>query len=174
VLPGFALPEAGEEAGALTGPHLLVELYGLVLVEGMIDLLYVLPSDASDCQGHPPTEVHPEVLHPLRPYHPAAELALFDLARVDRFLAQFTWSYQVSKVGQFRIANHTYSVGKAHAGQRVDVRFDPHDRHFVFREGQSGKTIKRCPAKGPDVATITGLDAPPVQPSGPIQLSFPW
>ena len=135
---------------------------------------YVLPSDAGDCQGRPPMEVHPEVLHPLRPYHPAAELALFDLAHVDRFLAQFIWSYQVSKVGQFRIANHTYSVGKAHAGQRVDVRFDHHDRHFVFREGQSGKTIKRCPAKGLDVATITGLDAPPVQPSGPIQLSFPW
>jgi len=135
---------------------------------------YVLPSDAGDCQGHPPMEVHPEVLHPLRPYHPAAEMALFDLARVDRFLAQFTWSYKVSKVGQFRIAQYTYSVGKTRAGQRVDVRFDPHGRHFVFREGQSGKTIKRCPAKGLDVATITGLDAPAAQPNEPIQLSFPW
>jgi len=135
---------------------------------------YVLPSDAGNCQGRPPMEVHPKVLHPLRPYHPAAELALFDLDRVDRFLAHFTWSYRVSKVGQFRIANHTYSVGKAHAGQRVDVRFDSHDRHFVFCEGQSGKTIKRCPAKGLDVATITGLDAPAIQPNEPIQLSFPW
>ena len=135
---------------------------------------YVLPSDAGDCQGRPPMEVHPEVLHPLRPYHPAAELALFDLARVDRFLAQFTWSFQVSKAGQFRIANRTYSVGKAYASQRVDVCLDPYDRHFVFREGQSGKIIKRCPARGLDVGTITGLDAPAVQPNGPIQLSFPW
>ena len=135
---------------------------------------YVLPSDAGDCQKRPPMEAHPEVLHPLRPYHPAAELALFDLARVDRFLAQFTWSYKVSKVGQVCISNHAYSVGTAHAGQRVDVRFDSHDRHFVFSEGQSGKTIKRCPAKGLDVATITGFDAPPIQPNGSIQLSFPW
>ena len=135
---------------------------------------YVLPSDAGDCQGRPPMKVHPEVLQPLRPYHPAAELALFDLARVDRFLAQFAWSYKVSKVGQFRIAQHTYSVGTAYAGQRVDVRFDPHDRHLVFRNGQSGETIKRCPAKGLDVATITGLDAPAIQPNEPIQLSFPW
>jgi len=88
---------------------------------------YVPPSDAGDCQGHPPMEVHPEVLHPLRPYRSAVELALFDLARVDRFLAQFTWSYKVSKVGQVDIAQHTYSVGKAYAGQRVNVCFDPHD-----------------------------------------------
>lgn len=136
---------------------------------------YVLPSDAGDCQGRPPMKVHPEVLEPFRPYHPAAELALFDLARVDRFLARFTWSYKVSKVGQVRIAQHTYSVGTAHAGQRVDVRFDPGDRHFVFSKSQSGEIIKRCPAQGLHVATITGLEAPPTQqPSGPIQLSFPW
>jgi len=135
---------------------------------------YVLPSEAGDCQGRPPMEAHPEVLHPLRPYHPAAELALFDLARVERFLARFTWSYKVSKVGQVRVANHTYLVGKAHAGQRVDVRFDPQDRHFVFCEGQSGQPIKRCPAKGLDVAAITGLDALTIQPNEPIQLSFPW
>lgn len=135
---------------------------------------YVLPSEAGDCHRRPPMQVHPEVLHPLRPYRPAAELALFDLARVDHFLAQFGWSYKVSRVGQVRIAQHTYSVGKAHAGQRIDVRFDPHDRHFVFREGQSGKTIKRCPAKGLDAITITGLDAPAIPASEPIQLSFPW
>ena len=134
---------------------------------------YVLPSNAGDCQNRPPMEVHPEVLRPLRPYHPAAELALFDLARVDRFLAQFTWSYKVSKVGQVSIAGHTYSVGIAHAGQQVDVRFDPQDRHFVFHDGQTGRFIKRCPAKGLDVATITGLDVP-MESNKPIQLSFPW
>jgi hypothetical protein len=135
---------------------------------------YVLPSEAGDCQGRPPMEVHPEVLQPLRPYHPAAELVLFDLAQVDRFLARFTWSYKVSKVGQVRIADHSYSVGKAHAGERVDAQFDPEDRHFVFRESQNSQLIKRFPAKGLDVATITGLDAPEPQPCEPIQLSFPW
>jgi hypothetical protein len=135
---------------------------------------YVLPSEAGDCRGRPPMEVHPEVLRLLRPHHPAAELALFDLARMDRFLAQFTWSYKVSKVGQVRIADHAYSVGTTHAGQRVDVRFDPRDRHFVFYEGQNGQLIKRRPAKGLDVETITGLNTPVSQPHEPIQLSFPW
>lgn len=135
---------------------------------------YVLPSHAGDCQGHPPVEVHPRALRPLRPYHPAAELALFDLSRMDRFLAQFTWAYKVSEVGQVRIAHRTYSVGTAHAGQYVDVRFDPHDRHFIFYDGQRGQPIKRRPAKELDIATITGLDVPVIQPHEPIQLSFPW
>lgn len=135
---------------------------------------YVLPSDAGDCQGHPPIEAHPEVLCPLRPYHSAAELALFDLARVDRFLARFTWSYKASKVSQICIADHAYSVGIVHAGQYVDVHFDPQDRHFVFCEDQSGQLIKRSPVKGLDTATITGLGAPVAQPDEPVQLSFPW
>lgn len=133
----------------------------------------VLPSEAGDCKGRPPIVAHPEALRPLRPYHPAAELALFSLSRVDRFLAQFTWSYQVSKVGQFDIAKHKYSVGVAYAGRRVDVRFDPQDRHFVFSDAEDGTTIKRSPAKGLDLATITGLDVPLGQSDKPVQLSFP-
>jgi transposase InsO family protein len=42
----------------------------------------VLPSNAGECHGRPPMQVHPEVLQPLRPFHPTAELALFDLGRV--------------------------------------------------------------------------------------------
>jgi transposase InsO family protein len=135
----------------------------------------VLPSQAGDCRGRPPFQVHPEVLTPHRPYHLAVEFSLFDLNQVDQFLAQFTWSYRVSKVGQVDIADHMYQVGTAHAGQRVDVRLDPSDRHFVFSDSQSGATIKRYPAKGLDIATITGLDYAPADESNePIQLSFPW
>ena len=134
---------------------------------------HVLPSDAGDCHGCPPVKAHPEVLHPLRPYHPSAELALFSPDRVDHFLAKFTWSYKVSEVGQFNILKRPYSVGTAHAGERVDVRFDPQDRHFVFSEAETGITIKRCPAKGLDTAAITGLDVPSTQSGELVQLSFP-
>jgi transposase InsO family protein len=134
---------------------------------------YILPSHAGDCHGRPPLEVHPEVLQQLRPYHPSAELALFSLDRVDRFLAKFTWSYKVSQVGQFKILKCTYSIGTTHAGERVDVRFDPEDRHFVFSEAKTGVTIKRCPAKGLNTAAITGLDVPPIQSNEFVQLSFP-
>lgn len=134
---------------------------------------YILPSEAGDRQGRPLMRADPEVLRSLCPYHPAAELALFNLARVDRFLARFTWSYKVSKVGQVCIVNHKYSVGKAYAGRRMDIRLELHDRHFVFCDDQGGQLIKRCPAEGLDAATITGLDVPAIQPDEPFQLSFP-
>ena len=134
---------------------------------------HVLPSDAGDCHGCPPVKAHPEVLHPLRPYHPSAELALFSTDRVDHFLAKFTWSYKVSEVGQFNILKRPYSVGTVHTGERVDVRFDPQDRHFVFSEAETGITIRRCPAKGLDTAAITGLDVPSTQSGELVQLSFP-
>jgi len=70
-------------------------------------------------------------------------------------IIKYLWSYEVSKVGQVCIANHGYSVGKTLAGRRVDIRFDPHDRRFVFCEGESGQPIRRCPAKGLDVTTVT-------------------
>jgi len=112
---------------------------------------YVLPSDAGDCQGRPPIEMHPGVLHLLRPYHLGAELALFDLARVDRSWAQFTWSYLVSKVGQFRIAKQTYSVGKVRAGQPVSML---------------ALTLM--------TDTLSSARARVAKPSNAVQLSFPW
>jgi transposase InsO family protein len=132
----------------------------------------VLPSRARDCNGGVPIEVHPEVCNPRRPYHPGIELTLFDLARVDDFLSRFSWSYKVSKMGQFRIAKQRYSLGQAVANQYIDARFEPDGRQFAFYDGRKGKLVKRCPAKGLDVAIITGLDIPPSPPPGPIQLSF--
>jgi len=134
----------------------------------------VLPSHAGDCRGCPPFQAHPEVLQPLRPYHPSAELELFSLERVDRFLAQFSWQHKVTQNGQVSVHSHLYYVGRAHAGKTVDVRFDPTDRHFVFTHAKTGKVLKRCPAHGLDVATITGLEVPTPPPEEPVQLSFPW
>jgi hypothetical protein len=87
-------------------------------------------------------------------------LALFDLKRVDNYLATFTWERKVGKTGQITIGgrHQRYSVGRAYAGQQVLVRFDPTDRHFVFFDpNQPKKEIGRRPARGLDVADITGL-----------------
>lgn len=104
-------------------------------------------------------------------YHPGIELTLIESTRVDHFLSRFSWSYKVSKMGQFRIAKQRYSVGQAVANRYIDARFEPDGRQFAFYNGQTGKLVKRCPAKGLDVAIITGLDIPLSAP-GPIQLSF--
>ncbi len=134
----------------------------------------VLPSHAGDCEGHAPMTVHPEVNVPLRPYAPEAELALFDLPRVDHFLARYTWPHQVSKMGQVTVGPHLYYVGIAYAGKTVNVRFDPHDRCLVFHDVEDDHRIRRQPIKDLTVATITGIETPLPATGQPIQLSFPW
>ena len=132
----------------------------------------VLPSQAGDCQGGIPLQVHPEVLLVQRPYHPTAELSLFSLARVDQFLSQFTWQYKVSAVGQIAIHDYQYGVGAPHAGKTIDVRFDPRTREFVFSDAQTTQEVKRHPARGLDPSEITGLVTPILIEHQPIQLSF--
>jgi hypothetical protein len=116
--------------------------------------------------------VHPEVLQVQRPYHPAAELTLFLLTRVDCFLSQFAWHYKVSAVGQIPIHDHQYGVGTVHAGKTIDVRFDPRNREFVFSDAQTAQEVKRHSARGLDVATITGLELSLPTEHQPLQLSF--
>jgi hypothetical protein len=132
----------------------------------------VFPSQAGDCHGGIPLQVHPEVLQVRRPYHPAAELTLFSLTRVDEFLSQFIWQYKVSVTGQMAIHDHPYGIGTAYAGQTIDVRFDPKTREFIFSDAQTAQEVKRHPARGLDVPTITGLNAPMPAEHQPLQLSF--
>jgi hypothetical protein len=134
----------------------------------------VLPSQAGDCNGCPPMAVHPEVNVPLRPYASDAELALFDLKRVDDFLARYTWPHQVSQVGQVTVGPHAYGVGSAYARKTVNVRFDPRDRCLTFHDVKDDHLIRRQPIKDLTVATITGVETPPPATGQLIQLSFPW
>lgn len=181
--PGQATDQAHVERGHrtwndwLTQPQPTPDLttYHAALVQARYMHNKVLPSWAGDCQGRMPYQAHPEVRIPVRPFVPEAELLLFQLARVDRFLAQFAWQHKVTKSSQVSIGESVYYVGRALAGTQTTVRFDPTDRHFVFAHPQTGKELKRCPAKGLDVPTITGLKAEDVlQLSQPYQLSLPW
>jgi len=146
-----------------------------ILDQSTHELNFELPSRAKDCAGRPPIVAHPELLQPRRPFRPELELALFDLARVDAYLATFTWTRYVDKNGRVSLGGkqRRYSVGRNYAGQEIIVRFDPQDRHFVFSEANgSKKTIKRLPAKGLDVGDLTGLETWPTG-LGPQQLSLP-
>jgi len=134
----------------------------------------VLSSHAGDCQGRIPYQAHPEVCIPIRPFVPEAELLLFSLDRVDRFLAQFSWLHTVSKSGQLSISSHNYYVGLQFASLKVIVSFDPADRHFVVSHSFSNSILKRLPAKNLDVYSITGLSAPLPPFSRPFQLPLPF
>jgi hypothetical protein len=129
-----------------------------ILDQSVHELNYELPSRAEGCAGRAPIAAHPELLHPRRPFQPEHELAYFDLKRVDAYLATFTWSRLVGKTGQVEVGRHVYSVGRAWARRSVQIRFDPTDRYFVFEEpDEPHKEIRRRPAKGLDVADLTGL-----------------
>lgn len=135
-----------------------------ILDEAVLELAFDLPSRAEGCGGRPPIEAHPELLEPRRPFRPEHELALFDLKRVDTYLATFTWQRKVSKTGQICLAGrHTYyGVGRKYARRQVLVKFDPADRHFVFYDvDKPGQEVRRRPARNLAVEDLTGLVAWP-------------
>lgn len=146
-----------------------------ILDQRVQELAFGLPSRAEGCHGLTPVQAHPELLQPPHSFEPAWELALFDLRRVDAYMATFTWLRKVSKYGQITLGgrDHRYSVGRLYAGQLIHVRFDPADRHFVFLAGQPEQEIGRRPARGLDTADIVGTIT---SSTGhiPQQLKLPW
>jgi hypothetical protein len=144
-----------------------------ILDQSVYELNFELSSRAEGCDGRPPIVAHPELLQPRRPFQAERELALFDLRRVDDYLATFTWERKVSKSGQVEIGRGRYWIGRDYARQQVFVRFDPNDRHFVFCEtSDSEDEIGRRPAKNLDVTDLTGLVQWPIG-LGPQQLPLP-
>ena len=146
-----------------------------ILDRSTYELNFELPSRAKGCAGQPPVVAHPDLLQPRRPFQPEQELALFDLQRVDAYLATFTWRRVVDKNGRISLGmeRRRYSVGRAYARCEVIVRFDPTNRHFVFSEPSvTGSIIRQLPAKGLEVSDLTGFAAWPTGP-GAQQLLLP-
>lgn len=143
-----------------------------ILDQAVHEMAFELPSRAEGCHGRPPVAAHPELLQPRRSFRANLELALFDLSKVDAYLATFVWERKVNKTGQVRLGsdNCRYSLGRAQAGKQVQIRFDPADRHFVFYADQIQEEICRRPAKGLDITDLTGIVA---LPSGPVPQQLP-
>ena len=105
------------------------------------------PSQSAHCHGVPPLVVFPTATTTGRPYHPALEWELFDLKRVDAFLAQFVWTRKVACNGTVHIANQYYILGREWKGQSVSIRFLADSRSFRFEDAK-GTMIKVLPAQG--------------------------
>jgi hypothetical protein len=98
--------------------------------------------------------------------HPRQERVLFDLRRVDAYLAPQTWLRTVSAVGQVTLGGYRYGLGTAWATQTVSICFDPQARHFVFTclkpHAPRGRDLPTLPAvrrapQGLTVETLTDL-----------------
>lgn len=136
------------------------------LDQAWYELAFALPSYAPGCAGRPPVVAHPDLLQPPRPYQAQLEWALFDLRRVDALLAALTWTRKVNAAGQISLGgqHHYYTVGRTYAQQRVWVRFDPADRHFVFfADATTSQVLGRRPARHLSAADLTGLPDVPQQ-----------
>jgi hypothetical protein len=124
------------------------------------------PSRAKGCGGQPPLVAHPELLIPRRPYQPEEEAALFDLSRVEAYLAPQSWLRLVSQVGQVSLGGYRYGLGLAWAGQIVTIQFEPAGHQFVFTQVRPHKNRGlpqleqepiRLAAQGLSIAELTGL-----------------
>lgn len=87
-----------------------------------------LPSRHVGCEGRPFMMAFPGLATPRRRYTVVAEEQLFVLARVDAYLAEWTWRRTVDQRGQLSLADRNYRVGVAYRGQTVVVRFEPTER----------------------------------------------
>jgi len=145
------------------------------LDEALHELAAELPSRAEGCHGKPPLVAHPELLQAPRPFRPEHELSLFDLKRVDAYLAAYTWHRKVNPAGQVAIGKRRYLLGRLYKGRQVDVTFDARDRHFVFTDPElpeAEQELGRCRARGLETEDLTGLARWPAS-LGPQQLPLP-
>lgn len=124
------------------------------------------PSRAKGCHGQPPLVAHPELLIPRRPYRPEWETALFDLTRIETYLAQQSWLRLVSQVGQVSLGGYRYGLGVAWAGQTVSIHFEAATQEFVFTQlrperkrglRQPELAPIRLAAQGLTIEELTGL-----------------
>lgn len=114
------------------------------------------PSQAAHCHGSPPLAVFPTACATGRPYHPDLEWEMFDLKRVDDFLAQFVWTRKVAGNGTVHIANYYYILGRDWKGQSVSIRFLAASRSFRFEDAE-GALISTLPAQGLDKEHFIGV-----------------
>ena len=130
------------------------------------ELNHECPSRAKGCNGEPPLVAHPEMLTTERPYRPEWELELFDLKRMDAYLAGFTWYRKATTAGLLRLRKVRYTLGKAWAHQEISITYDPEERQYVFtqirsetKKGKNEPKLEsvRRDAKNLSVEDITGL-----------------
>jgi hypothetical protein len=99
---------------------------------------------------------YPELEHSGRGYDAAREEESWDVERARDLLAGFVVTRRVDQAGMVSIYNRNYYVGKAHAGQEVQVRYDPQRGLWLFQDA-GGHQLHQREAMEIDAANIRGL-----------------
>jgi len=130
------------------------------------------PSEAAHCHGRPPLIVFPTARTTGRPYHPDLEWDLFDLQRVDAFLATQVWTRKTAENGAVHLGGHYYLLGRLWSEQFVSIRFLPQTRSFHFQL-QDGSPIVDLPALGLEKVSLIGAIPTHLPLHAGFQLSLP-
>jgi len=99
--------------------------------QALADRCQQLPSRHPGCAGRAPAVAFPDLLEARHPYQAECERQLFDLARVDAYLAQWQWRRQVDRSGQISLASRNQRIGQRYQGQVVKMHFEPATRTFI-------------------------------------------
>jgi len=118
----------------------------------------VLPSRGRNCRRQPPLLVYPEARTPRRYYSLQDELDIFQLERVEEYLAKGRWLRRTSVQGQFRFHTDVLNAKTRYARQVVVITFDLETRQFQARPAESDEVILSFRPDWLSVAAITGLE----------------
>jgi transposase-like protein len=113
------------------------------------------PSQAEHCHGHSPLSVFPTARSTGRLYHPDVEWEMFNLDRVDAFLAQQVWTRKVAHNATVHLGDHYYILGKNWKALSVSIRFLPGSRSFHFQSAD-GSLSADLPALGLEKDQLIG------------------
>ena len=91
--------------------------------------------------GRTRLETYPELTRILRPYSVETEPDLWQLSRVDAFLAGRSWDRRADRYGTIWVYNRGRCLGKAHAGKAVQVEFAPVTRHWVVTDASDSEPL---------------------------------
>lgn len=119
----------------------------------------VLPSRGRGCQRRPPLLVYPEARLPRRYFTRRDELAIFQLERVETYLATGRWLRHTSAKGQFSFHSDRPNVSTTYARQVVVITFDRDTHQFEVRPAQSDKLLLAFRPAWLSLAAITGFEA---------------
>ena len=88
----------------------------------------------------------------------------------------FSFERKVTSVGQVRLGDQAYSIGRRYAGLGVRVRCDPTKREWCFSQlvDEAEVELARRPLKQLDIRTLTGLQPDDTVPLPPVQLTLPF
>jgi hypothetical protein len=92
--------------------------------------------------GQSRLHAYPDLQRNPRSYSQVQEAQLWDIQRVYDFIGNIIWTRRVDKVGRVSLFSTAYSVGRASAGQQVNIHFDIPTREWVI-ENEQGHLLKR-------------------------------